>query len=97
MLLTEERVQHLRPELVRDDQLEAARDGGVPDIETAETVKHGSYTFYDAADNTGNGVLGDQTDATAEKGARTFEEATEQLCTWLNEQRFEDLLPKAHV
>jgi len=29
-----------------------------------------------------------------------FEEATEQLCqlcTWLNEQRFEDLLPKAHV
>jgi creatinine amidohydrolase len=93
-------IQHLRPELVRDDQLEAARDGGVPDVEAADTIKHGARTFYDAADNTGNGVLGDQTDATAEKGARMFEEATEQLCRlcdWLDDQRFEELLPKPHV
>jgi len=93
-------IQHLHPHLVRDDQLEAARDGGIPDVEAAETVKHGSRTFYDAADNTGNGVLGDQTDATAEKGARMFEEATEQLCQlceWLDGQRFEDLMPKEHV
>jgi creatinine amidohydrolase len=92
-------IQHLHGHLVRDDQLEAARDGGVPDVEAAETIKHGSRTFYDAADNTGNGVLGDQTDATAEKGAEMFEAATDQLCRlcdWLDEQRFEDLLPKAH-
>ncbi|WP_435066807.1 creatininase family protein [Haloplanus sp. C73] len=93
-------IQHLHPHLVRDDKLAAARDGGVPDVEAAGTVKHGARTFYDAADNTGNGVLGDQTDATAEKGARMFEEAVEQLCQlcdWLDDQRFEDLLPKSHV
>jgi len=93
-------IQHLRPELVREDRLEDARDGGVPDVEAAETIKHGSRTFYDAADNTGNGVLGDQTDATAEKGAEMFEAATEQLCQlceWLDDQPFEDLLPKEHV
>ena len=70
------------------------------DVEAAETIKHGARTFYDAADNTGNGVLGDQTDATAEKGAEMFEAATEQLCQlcdWLDDQPFEDLLPKAHV
>jgi creatinine amidohydrolase len=93
-------IQHLHDHLVRDDQLAAARDGGVPDVEAAETIKHGSRTFYDAADNTGNGVLGDQTDATAEKGEHLFEAATDQLCQlcdWLDDQPFEDLLPKAHV
>ena len=93
-------IQYLRPELVRGDRLEDARDGGVPDVEAAETVKHGSRTFYDAADNTGNGVLGDQTDATAEKGEQMFEAATEQLvklCDWLDSQEFEDLMPKSHV
>ena len=93
-------IQHLHGHLVHDDQLEAARDGGVPDVEAAETIKHGSRTFYDAADNTDNGVLGDQTDATAKKGAEMFEAATEQLCqlcNWLDDQPFEDLLPKEHV
>jgi creatinine amidohydrolase len=93
-------IQHLHPHLVRDDQLEAARDGGVPDVEAAETIKHGARTFYDAADNTGNGVLGDQTDATAEKGGQLFEAATDQLCrlcTWLDDQPFADLMPKEHV
>jgi len=93
-------IQHLHAHLVRDDRLDDARDGGVPDVETAETIRHGSRTFYDAADNTGNGVLGDQTDATAEKGAEMFEAATEQLCRlceWLDDQPFEALLPKPHV
>jgi creatinine amidohydrolase len=93
-------IQHLHPRLVRDDQLEAARDGGVPSVEAAETIKHGARTFYDAADNTDNGVLGDQTDATAEKGAEMFEAATEQLCQlceWLDDRRFEDLMPEPHV
>ena len=93
-------IQHLRPELVHDDELENARDGGVPSVEAADTEKFGSMTFYDAADNTGNGVLGDQTDATAEKGAEMFEEASAQLvrlCEWLDSQDFQDLMPKEHV
>ena len=93
-------IQHLHPELVHEDRLEAARDGGVASVADAGTVRNGARTFYDAADNTGNGVLGDQTDATAEKGERLFEAATDQLvelAEWLAAQEFEDLLPEAHV
>jgi len=93
-------IQYLRPELVHDDRLEDARDGGVPSVEAAGTGKHGARTFYDAVDNTGNGVLGDQTDATAAKGERLFEAATAQLvelCEWLDAQALEDLMPKAHL
>jgi creatinine amidohydrolase len=93
-------VQHLRPDLVREDRLADARDGGAPDIEAAETSKHGARTFYDAIDNTANGVLGDQTDATAAAGERLFEAAADQLvalCEWLDAQPFEDLLPEPHV
>jgi len=93
-------IQYLEPELVHDDRLEKARDTGIPDVEAAETVKHGSRTFYDAADNTTNGVLGDQTDATAAKGEKLFEAASDQLvqlCEWLAAQEFEDLLPREHV
>ncbi|SFG08025.1 creatinine amidohydrolase [Halopelagius inordinatus] len=93
-------IQYLRSELVREDRLEEARDGGVPSVDAAETVKHGSRTFYDAADNTENGVLGDQTDATAEKGERLFEAATEQLvelCEWMAAREYEDLMPRDHV
>jgi creatinine amidohydrolase len=93
-------IQHLHPELVHDDKLEAARDGGVASVDESDTEKFGSRTFYDAADNTDNGVLGDQTDATAEKGEEMFEAASEQLvklCEWLDDQPFEDLMPKEHV
>ncbi|MFC6768810.1 creatininase family protein [Natrinema soli] len=93
-------IQYLEPELVHDDRLEEARDTGIPGVEAAETIKHGSRTFYDAADNTNNGVLGDQTDATAEKGERLFEAASAQLVSladWLAEQQFEDLMPREHV
>ncbi len=93
-------IQYLRPELVREDRLEAARDGGIPSVEDAGTVRHGSRTFYDAIDNTENGVLGDQTDATAEKGEELFEAATDQLvqlCEWLDAQDRADLMAKPHV
>ncbi|WP_248896685.1 creatininase family protein [Haloplanus halobius] len=93
-------IQHLRPELVREDRLDDARDGGVSDVNAAGTVKHGSRTFYDAIDNTENGVLGDQTDATAAKGEELFDAAVDQLCQlcgWLDAQAFEDLMPKSHV
>jgi creatinine amidohydrolase len=45
-------------------------------------------------------VLGDQTDATAEKGEQLFDAASDQLvqlCEWLDAQTFEDLLPKERV
>ena len=93
-------IQYLRPDLVHDDRLEDARDGGVPDVEAVETSKFGARTFFDSADNTNNGVVGDQTDATAEKGEELFEAATAQLVNlseWLAGKRFEDLMPEDHV
>ena len=92
-------VQHLAPDLVHDDRLVDARDGGVVDVTTNDTVVNGARTYYDAVDNTPNGVLGDQTDATAEKGEELFDAATEQLvelCEWLAAQEFQALMPKPH-
>jgi creatinine amidohydrolase len=93
-------IQHLHPELVHEDRLEDARDDGLVDWTTADTIRHGARTFYDSIDNTDNGVLGDQTDATPEKGADLFAAASDQLvqlCEWLDAQEFADLLPEEHV
>ena len=93
-------IQHLAGDLVHDDRVEDARDGGLLDWKSDDSFRrHGAQTFYDASDNTDNGVLGDQTDATAEKGERMFEAATEQLvklCEWLDSQPSEELLPDPH-
>jgi creatinine amidohydrolase len=91
---------HIDPDLVHEDRLADARDGGAVDVDEALARKHGARTFYDAIDDTGNGVLGDQTDATPEAGERLFEAATEQLvrlCDWLADQPFESLMPRDHV
>ncbi len=93
-------IQHIAGNLVHDDRLESARDGGLPNFEYGDEQMYGARTFYDAIDNTDNGVLGDQTDATAEKGQRLFEAASDQLvklCEWLAEQPLETLMPKPHV
>jgi creatinine amidohydrolase len=93
-------IQHIAPELVRNDQLEAARDGGITDLDEADALVHGARTFYDSIDNTENGVLGDQTDATPEKGERLFEAATDQLVKlldWLDAQPLDALMAKPHV
>jgi creatinine amidohydrolase len=94
-------IQHLAPELVRDDELAAARDGGVRDIDGAESLmQYGARTFYDAVENSENGVFGDQTDATPEIGQRLFEAAADQLVQlleWLDNRRIDDLLAPAHV
>jgi len=93
-------IQHLAPELVHEDRLAAARDGGMTVVEPSNYRRHGARTFYDAIDNSENGVFGDQTDATAEKGERLFEAATEQLvqlCDWLAERRTRDLVPAARI
>jgi len=94
-------IMHVATELVHGDRLEEARDGGLVDWETnPDATVHGARTFYDAIENTDNGVLGDQTDATPEKGRRLFEAATDQLCQlceWLADRQFEELAPREHV
>jgi creatinine amidohydrolase len=94
-------IQHLHPDLVHEDRLEWARDEGVRDVEAYDgTGTHGARTFYDAIGNTESGVIGDQTEATAEAGAELFEAATGQLvqlAEWLDDQAFADLMPKDHV
>jgi creatinine amidohydrolase len=93
-------IMHVARELVREDQLEAARDGGIAEIDMDEALVHGARTFYDAADNTDSGVLGDQTEATPEKGARLFAAATDQLAAllgWLDDRSLDSLMAKPHV
>ncbi|MFB6172680.1 MAG: creatininase family protein [Haloarculaceae archaeon] len=93
-------IQHVNEDLVHDDRLAAARDGGLTDVEQRSWSVHGSRTFYDSVENSPNGVFGDQTDATPEIGAELFEAATEQLvqlCEWLTDRPFADLLPEPRV
>ncbi|WP_458189929.1 creatininase family protein [Haladaptatus sp. NG-WS-4] len=93
-------ILHLAPELVREEKLAEARDGGLVDLAAGNPVVHGARNYYDAIDNTENGVLGDQTDATPEKGAELFEAATDQLVKlldWIDEKPFTDLMAKPHV
>jgi creatinine amidohydrolase len=92
-------IQHLHPELVHEDRLEAARDDGLVDWQNAGRYKGGSRTVYDFVEFTDNGVLGDQTDATAVKGERLFEAATDKLCElaeWLADSDAEDLRVPNH-
>jgi creatinine amidohydrolase len=93
-------VWHLEPDLVREDELEAARGGGRVEFSEATGRVHGARTFYDAVETSDNGVFGDQTDAGPEVGAELFDAATEQLvglCEWLAERRFEALMPDDRV
>jgi len=91
---------HIDRELVHEDRLGAARDGGLSEFDRDTGQQFGARTFFDAIDNADNGVLGDQTDATPEKGRQLFEAASDQLvalCEWLDDREFETLLPKPHV
>ena len=87
-------------DLVREGELEAAVEGGCPDIEAVDNERNGARLYYDAIENSYNGAFGDPTDASAEKGQQLFEAATEQLvslASWLDEQPWETLGPKSHV
>jgi creatinine amidohydrolase len=93
-------LMHLASDLVREDRLTDARDGGLLEWGSEAGRQFGARTFFDAIENTDNGVLGNQTDATPEKGEQLFEAATEQLvdlCDWLAAREFEELLPREHV
>jgi creatinine amidohydrolase len=93
-------IMHLAPDLVREEYLAEARDGGLVRLEESENNVHGTRVSYDAVESSPNGAFGDQTDATPEKGERIFEAAAEhlvQLLEWLDGRRFEDLMPADHV
>ncbi|MBV0922588.1 creatininase family protein [Halomicroarcula limicola] len=93
-------IQHLAGELVHEERLEEARDGGCREFDETTGRVNGARTFYDAIDNTENGVLGDQTDASAEAGEKLFDAALSNLtglCEWLDDQPAEGLFPKPHV
>jgi creatinine amidohydrolase len=93
-------IQYLADELVRNDRLAEAHEEGLSSFDSETGRKFGARTFYDAIDNTENGVLGNQTDATAAKGKEMFEAATEQLIKlteWVNKQPLDELMPKSHV
>ena len=92
-------IVHLE-DLVREDRLAEARDGGMCPFEWEPVTKHGARTFHDTIENAPNGAFGDPTDATAEKGERLFEAATEQLVAlarWLADRPSEALAPETHV
>ena len=85
---------------VREERLAEARDGGRVDLANARTEQNGARTFYDSIGNSPNGGFGDPTDASAEKGERLFEAASEQLvrlCEWMAARDIEDLMPAPHV
>ncbi|ACV10735.1 Creatininase [Halorhabdus utahensis DSM 12940] len=93
-------IQHLHPDLVHEGRLEDARDGGRVEVSQDVGRVHGARTFYDSIENSENGVFGDQTEATAEIGAELFDAASDELVAlaeWLDEQPFEDLMPREHV
>ncbi|OYR59346.1 creatininase family protein [Halorubrum halodurans] len=93
-------ITHLAPDLVHPEEFEAARDGGLTDIEDSETMVHGARTFYDAVDNSANGAFGDPTDVTPEKAERLFEAAADQLVQlleWLDARELETLMPEPRV
>ena len=93
-------LMHIARELVHEDRLTDARDGGLVELGADELREHGARTFYDAVENSPNGVFGDQTDATPEIGADLFGAASDQLvklCEWLAAQPFADLMPEPHV
>ena len=93
-------VMHIAGELVHEAELDAARDGGRATLAPEELRTAGSRTFFDSIDNSENGVFGDQTDATPEKGAELFEAATDRLVEligWIDDKAFADLMPEPHV
>ena len=93
-------ITHIAPELVRDDQFEAARDDGLVDIDGSDARVHGARTYYDAIDNSQNGAFGDPTDVTPDKGERLFDAAADQLVrliAWLEARERAELLPNARI
>ena len=93
-------IMHIARELVRDEEMERARDEGLVDMSEGNYRKFGARTFYESIENSDSGVFGDQTDATPEAGAELFDAATEQLVgllEWVDDQPFDALMPRERI
>ncbi|QLC33620.1 creatininase family protein [Halarchaeum sp. CBA1220] len=70
-------LRHTDPDLVREDRVDAARDGASE--RWGEWVSHANLA-HDAAEFSENGVVGDPGDGSAERGAELLSLAVESLC-----------------
>ncbi|ELZ11577.1 hypothetical protein C479_06931 [Halovivax asiaticus JCM 14624] len=87
-------------DLVREDELDAAYEGGMAPVDRETFTRNGARVFHDSIENSANGSFGDPRDASAEKGAQLFEAATDQLvdlADWLVDRPKDDLLPAEYV
>ncbi|MFB6296024.1 MAG: creatininase family protein [Halobacteriales archaeon] len=81
-------VMHHAPDLIHEDRLEAARDGGSDGW--GEWVS-GTNLAHDSDEFTGNGAVGDPSAATAERGAELTEAAAAALAELLGAVADRDL------
>ncbi len=84
-------------ELVDEDELEAAEDGG---SESWGRTVHGANVGFDTIDFSETGAVGRPTDASRDAGEQLFEHASTELdalVDWLADEPFEELLPEGHV
>lgn len=89
-------VSAIRPDLVREDELEAAESGA---SEQWGRDVAGAPVAFDAAEFSDSGAVGEPTAASREAGERLYEQAAadlEALIRWLAEREFSELLPPDH-
>ena len=87
---------HVREDLVRPDELEAAEAGA--SAGWGQSV-HGAAVGFDTIDFSQSGAVGKPTDADPEKGERLFEAAREELhalLEWLADRPVADCWPHDH-
>jgi len=73
-------VSHLRPDLVREERFEAARDGGAAGW---GEFLHGVNLAYDSAEFTRSGIVGDPSSGSPAVGEQLLEAASERLAELL--------------
>ncbi|WP_255169152.1 creatininase family protein [Natrononativus amylolyticus] len=73
-------MRHVHPDLVREDRIEEAREGGADGW--GEWVSHTNLA-HDSAEFTENGVVGDPGEGSAERGTRLLELAADSLARLL--------------
>jgi creatinine amidohydrolase len=86
-------LRHVAPELVREDRIEAAREGASDDW--GEWVSYANLAF-DSAEFTENGVVGDPAEGPTERGEELLELAGEALVSLLEAVESRDVTLPPH-
>lgn len=81
-------VQHLAPDMIRDERLEAAADGGADGWGEYESSVN---LAYDTIEFSENGTVGDPRDASAERGEALLDDSTDALVSVLEAVSGRDL------